>query len=66
MYRSTAHAQIPIGVHSASENLVAYLDLDRFVTRHTAVLGSTGSGKSNTVAAILKTLTRGNYPNARI
>src|SRR5712691_11172120 len=37
IYRSTAHAQVPIGFHSASENLVAYLDLDRFVTRHTAV-----------------------------
>lgn len=66
IYRSSAHAQIPIGFHSASENLVAYLDLDRFVTRHTAIVGSTGSGKSNTVAAILKTLTTGEYPNARI
>jgi hypothetical protein len=66
IYRSTAHAQISIGYHSASENLAAHLDLDRFVTRHTAVLGSTGSGKSNTVAAILKALTTGNYPNARI
>ena len=66
IYRSTAHAQISIGYHSASENLAACLDLDRFVTRHTAVLGSTGSGKSNTVAAILKALTTGNYPNARI
>src|SRR5690606_3383092 len=58
--------QIPIGFHSASENLAAYLDLDRFVTRHTAIVGSTGSGKSNTVAAILKTLTTGDFPNARI
>jgi uncharacterized protein len=66
IYRSTAHAQVPIGLHSASENLPAYLDLDRFVTRHTAVVGSTGSGKSNTVAAILKTLTTGQYPNARV
>jgi DNA helicase HerA-like ATPase len=66
IYRSTAHAQISIGSHSASENLAAYLDLDRFVTRHTAVVGSTGSGKSNTVAAILKALTKGDYPSARI
>lgn len=66
IYRSTAHAQIPIGFHSASENLTAYLDLDRFVTRHTAIVGSTGSGKSNTVAAILKALTTGDYPNAKV
>ena len=31
IYRSSAHAQIPTGFHSASENLVAYLDLE--VTR---------------------------------
>lgn len=66
IYRTTAHGQVPIGLHSASENLLAYLDVDRFVTRHTAIVGSTGSGKSNTVAAILKTLTKGDYPNARI
>lgn len=66
IHRSSAHTQIPIGFHSASENLAAYLDLDRFVTRHTAIVGSTGSGKSNTVAAILKGLTAGDYPNARI
>jgi uncharacterized protein len=66
IYRTSVGSQIPIGFHSASESLIAYLDLDRFVTRHTAIVGSTGSGKSNTVAAILKTLTKGDYPNARV
>jgi hypothetical protein len=36
------------------------------VTRHSAVLGSTGSGKSNTVAAILRGITSSGYPSARI
>lgn len=58
--------QVAIGTHSSSESLRATVDLDKLVTRHTAVLGSTGSGKSNTVAALLKALTAGKYPNARI
>lgn len=43
-----------IGKHSSSENLPVYLDLHNFILRHSAVLGSTGSGKSNTTAHILK------------
>ena len=31
-----------------------------------AILGSTGSGKSNTVAGLLKALSSGSFPNARI
>jgi len=38
---------------SASEVLWARIDIDRFVNRHSAILGSTGSGKSNTVSVIL-------------
>ncbi|WP_225148625.1 MULTISPECIES: DUF87 domain-containing protein [unclassified Bradyrhizobium] len=45
-----------MGSHSASESLEATLDLDKLVTRHAAIVGSTGAGKSNTVAAILKAL----------
>ena len=36
------------------------------MTRHAAIVGSTGSGKSNTVAAFLKGLTGGSFPSARI
>jgi len=57
---------VEIGAHAASESLVAYVDLDKIVTRHVAIVGSTGSGKSNTVAALLKSLTSGTYPSARI
>jgi hypothetical protein len=66
IYQLQSKAQITIGTHSASESLPARLDLDRLVTRHVAIVGSTGSGKSNTVAAILKAITEVGFPGARI
>ena len=48
---------LSIGKHSSSENLDVFLDIHRLVLRHSAVLGSTGSGKSNCVVAIIKRLT---------
>ncbi len=45
---------IEIGKHSSSDDLSVYVDLHRFVLRHSAILGSTGSGKSNTTVSILK------------
>jgi DNA helicase HerA-like ATPase len=65
IYAPSGLAPISIGVHSASENLPATLDLNKLVTRHAAIVGSTGSGKSNTVAAIIKALTNGAFPNAK-
>ena len=49
----------------------AKLALDELVTRHSAVLGSTGSGKSTTIASLLQAITAvsadsDGYPNARI
>lgn len=61
-----ATAPVVVGTHSASESLPAIIDLDRLVTRHCAILGSTGSGKSNTVAALLKSVTSGDYPSANV
>lgn len=61
-----AHVPVTVGTHAASENLPAIIDLDRLVTRHCAIVGSTGSGKSNTVAALLKALAAGGYPSASI
>lgn len=66
IYQLHSNSQITIGMHSASESLEARLDLDRLVTRHVAIVGSTGSGKSNTVAAMLRALTEGELPSARV
>ena len=45
---------LEIGRYSIDESAVAYLDGNRFFQRHASLLGSTGSGKSWSVAAILE------------
>ena len=44
-----SECSITIGNLSVSESLNARLDLDKMVSRHCAILGSTGSCKSNSV-----------------
>lgn len=66
IYATSGPAMIDIGSHSASESLRAAVNLDKIVTRHVAIVGSTGSGKSNTVAGFLKALTSGGFPSARV
>ncbi len=66
IYRRRGESQVAVGHHSASESLVASVDLDKLVTRHAAILGSTGSGKSNTVARILKAIASEEYPSAQV
>lgn len=50
------NSSIIVGHISASESLPAHIDLDKLVARHTAILGSTGSGKSNAVSVILEAI----------
>lgn len=47
---------LTIGQISASESLPAHIDLNKFLSRHAAIVGSTGSGKSNTVSIILEAI----------
>ena len=47
---------VSIGKVASAESIPAYLDLNRLVTRHSAVVGSTGAGKSTTVASLLNSL----------
>ncbi len=51
---NTTDGLLAIGKHASSDNLDVYLDIHKLVLRHAAILGSTGSGKSNSVVAILK------------
>lgn len=46
-------SSLTVGQISASESLPAHIDLNKFLSRHSAIVGSTGSGKSNTVSIIL-------------
>ncbi|MBU0760443.1 MAG: DUF87 domain-containing protein, partial [Nanoarchaeota archaeon] len=44
---------ITVGNISISESLNAKVDLNKMLSRHCAILGSTGSGKSNAVGVVL-------------
>ena len=57
---------ITVGNISISESLNAKLDLDKLVSRHCAILGSTGSGKSNAVGVLLKAIADKNFKSSRI
>lgn len=57
-YPETIHQNISLGT---SKNMINYhikLDIDRFFNIHTAVLGNSGSGKSNTIAHLLQEVLR--------
>lgn len=58
---------VRVGSLASAESIPALVDIDRLITRHSAVVGTTGAGKSTTVANLLASIsdpTR--YPSARI
>lgn len=61
-----AQSSIVIGHQSASEGLAAHLDMNRLVARHCAILGATGSGKSNAVSVLVKAIAEKPFPSARV
>lgn len=56
---------VELGKHSSSENLGVAVNIHNFVLRHCAILGSTGSGKSNTTVSILKSIVN-DYQGSRV
>ena len=58
---------VKVGHIAGAESISALVDVNKLVTRHSAIVGTTGSGKSTTVAGILSALSDSkNYPSARI
>lgn len=58
---------VRVGNLASAESIPALVDIDRLITRHSAVVGTTGAGKSTTVASLLVSLSDpGRYPSARI
>jgi hypothetical protein len=58
---------VPIGYLASAGSIPALVDVNKLVTRHSAVVGTTGAGKSTTVAGLLSALSEGGrYPSARI
>jgi hypothetical protein len=71
IYGTTDDGQILIGRLSGAESIPVRIDLDRLVTRHSAVLGSTGSGKSTAITSLLRAIagdepSSAKLPSARI
>lgn len=71
IYGDVVSGQITIGTLASSDGIKVSIDLDKLVTRHCAVLGSTGSGKSTSVSSLLRSIVtdeegRTNHPSSRI
>lgn len=52
---------LPIGKNSSFKDYDIKINPDKFFTKHSAILGNTGSGKSCTVTSILQSLFNYNY-----
>jgi hypothetical protein len=58
---------VTVGHLASAESIPALVNINKLVTRHSAVVGTTGAGKSTTVAGLLAALSNPNrYPSARI
>ncbi len=71
IYGTSDSGQVTIGRLAAAGSIPVRIDLDKLISRHSAILGSTGSGKSTTVASLLRSISVGqgkerSFPSARI
>jgi DNA helicase HerA-like ATPase len=58
---------VKLGHVSNADSIPALVDVNKLVTRHSAVVGTTGSGKSTTVASIMNALSDvERYPSSRV
>lgn len=73
IYGTQDCGQVIIGRLASAEGIPVRIDLEKLVTRHSAVLGSTGAGKSTTVTSLLRSIAISGgqegstgFPSARI
>ncbi len=71
IYGNEGTGQVVVGRLAGAESIEVRVDLDKLITRHSAVLGSTGSGKSTTVSSLLTSIAgdgvnESAFPSARI
>lgn len=58
---------VKVGHIAGAESIDALIDINKLTTRHSAIVGTTGSGKSTTVSAILSVLADDSrFPAARL
>ena len=67
IYRSAGNipGAISVGGIAATAGISADINIAGLVSRHCAVVGSTGAGKSNLVTVLLEAASDGSFPNAR-
>ncbi|UPR49249.1 ATP-binding protein [Vibrio cyclitrophicus] len=66
IYGSSEQGQITIGKLSSSDSINVSIDLDNLVNKHSAILGSTGSGKSTSVASLLRSIVTSHTPSLQM
>jgi len=65
--RMEAPGFVEVGRLASAEAIPALIDVDRLLSRHSAVLGATGTGKSTFVAGLVARLSDSNrFPSARM
>jgi DNA helicase HerA-like ATPase len=64
IFKSDVNFPIKIGDNYFSKKLPVFINLNDFVLKHSFIVGSTGSGKSNTVAYLLDNIIK-EYPSSR-
>src|SRR6202158_5024218 len=65
VYAPTGSDQINVGTLQQDPSVVAYVDVEEMLSKHFAVLGSTGVGKSRRVSLLLNEILK-SRPNLRI
>ena len=64
--KSDSSAYLNIGSVASGQSIPALVNIDKIVTRHAAIVGSTGSGKSNTVACLLNRILKADYNSSSV
>ncbi|MGH6870025.1 MAG: ATP-binding protein [Rhizomicrobium sp.] len=66
IYSSSTETGLEVGSIASSRGIPASLELNKLVSRHCAVVGSTGAGKSNLVSVMLEVFGSQKFPSARV
>lgn len=66
IFPSSSDERLHAGHLSANEDVPVTLDADQMVVQHTAVVGSTGSGKTSAVSSLLQNFVEGGWKASNI
>lgn len=66
VFPSDDPGRVRVGGLSAAEDVPVCLDVGKLIMRHSAVVGSTGAGKTSAVVSLLQHFARDDWPGANI